>query len=208
MYDIPFNYNAYQESLKREEEYRNDCRELQKEHAKTQMHMQTTMGLTRWKSKVRQEEKEMERAIYEEVTFDRDGRVIVCTCNAQVQVQPRVVSNIRWPHMYIAANSSNLVEKVCILEYEIGEESKQIFLDPKKVGSATYVQKKLTEEGIDIFAPSLAKAKEYVLKLISKLIQNAQKTILPGEPGWMLIEGKFSFAGKDRMTWKNIRKMI
>jgi hypothetical protein len=208
MNDIPFDYMRYQENLKREEEYRNDCRELQKKCEETKMRVQASMELTTWKTKAKQEEEERRRAFYEELSVDCEGRVIVRSCNAQVQAQPRITSNMRWPRLYIAAKASDMLETVFVLDCEIGGERKQVFLDSKKAGSATYIQKKMIAAGIDVWAPSLAKSKEYLCKFMGLMIQNAQKTVLPDAPGWMVIDGKFSFVGKERMTWKNICKMI
>ncbi len=182
--------------------------EIEKEAAKVYVREESKLRVLDSKMMMYQREEERRRSTYEEIVLGPDGNVIVTTRNLSIQAQPRQVTDMRSPQIYIAERASGKIRKVFILSCWIGEREKEIFLDAKKVESGTYLMGKFTEAGVSMLAPS-ARAKGYVKQLIALLVRNGMEVDIPDEHGWMMTdEGKFLFVDEGRLTWEEIQEKI
>ena len=159
------------------------------------------------KAELRQREKEAERGIYEEINFDEAGRPYLVTRNLWIDTKPRELSNIRHPQLTCVARRSCLEEYVVVIDCEVNENTRMIYLDPKKIGRGTYLLGKLMVAGVCIYAAE-KQAKHYARLLFCWLQVYEKKSVIPDEPGWIEIDGKFVFIPEGRMTWKEIEKLL
>ena len=185
-----------------------DSREINRVGAIESIKADAKLCIQAKKTEMREKESENKRGIYEEISVDDNGKPHIITRNLQITACPRELTNMYFPQLYIVARSSCLSEQIFVLFCQVAEKEEIVYLDPKKVGSGTYILGKFTASGICIFAP-MTKAKDYVRQLICLLVKNSTKAVIPEEPGWIETEeGKFSFVTEGRMTWKEIIKQL
>lgn len=182
--------------------------EIDKEMAKVCIREESKLRIYDRKMAIRQMEEERRRSTYEEIFLDRDGNVLVMTRNLSIQAQPRQITDMKSPKIFIAERASGRVRKVFILNCWVREAERLIFLDAKKVENGAYLLGKLAEAGVSVLVTS-ARAKDYVKQLFALLVRNSVVVNIPDKEGWMMTdEGKFSFVDESRMTWEEIVKKI
>lgn len=199
----------YRKQQRREEEYWQDCREVQKEGAKTEIRVNAKLHLNEMKMRRKEEEEERKRGIFEQVAITENGQIIVATQNLQIQAADRKFTNMYMPEMYALRRNGDMMVAAYMLTCKVAGEEKAVFLDSQKVGSGTYVLKKMASEGIGIMSAT-AKAKEYIRQLVAILLgRSVPEIVIPDGQGWMKREdGKFQFVGEDDWTWEKLGKRI
>lgn len=203
-YGIPNNPN-WQGRIA-EDSYQ-DMRRINNTEMLAEVRRNAKISLELQKMELRQREEEAKRGIYEEITFDEEGRPYLITRNLWIDAKPREFANLRCPKLIRAARISCLEEQVFIVSCEVNGETSMIYIDPKKIGSGTYLLGKLAAAGICIYAPE-KKAKQYARLLICWLLRYSDKSVIADEPGWIEIDGKFSFIPEGSMTWLEIKKLL
>lgn len=182
--------------------------EIEKESAKVYVREESKLRIYDSKMMMKQREEERRRSTYEEIVMDRDGNVIVVTRNLSIQAQPRQVTDMRSPQVYIAERKFGKIRRVFIVSCLVGECEKLIFLDAKKIDKGAYLLGKFAEAGISFFAPS-ARAKDYAKQLLAMLVRNGVVVEIPDEVGWTVADdGKFWFVDDRRLTWEEIMQKI
>lgn len=198
--------DRYWQNRMAEDNYR-DMRLINREGVLSEVRENAKLRLALQKMEARQREEEAKRGIYEELAFDDDGKPYLVTRNLWIDTKPREFSNIRYPKLIYAARRSCLEECVFIIDCAVNGNTCMIYLDPKKVGSGTYLLGKFVAAGICIHAPE-KRAKQYARLLVAWLLRYAEKTVIEDEPGWVEVDGKFSFVPEGSLTWREIRKLL
>lgn len=201
------NENAMYWQNKMAEDSYQDTREIQKTEAKEMIRGNAKLALQMQKAQLRQREEEAKRGTCEEIAFDEEGRPYLITRNLWIDAKPREFANLRYPKLICAAKRSCLEEQVFIVSCEVSGIKRTIYLDPKRIGSGTYLLGKLAAAGICIYAPE-KRAKQYARLLLSWLIGYAEKSVIADEPGWMEVNGEFTFVAERSMTWLEIKKLL
>lgn len=184
-----------------------DMREIEKAEMLSEVRGNAKLMFEMQKMELKQKEEEAERGTYEEITFDEEGRPYLITRNLWIDAKPREFANLRCPKLIRAARISCLEEQVFIVSCEVNGEMSMIYIDPKKIGSGTYLLGKLAAAGICIYAPE-RKAKQYARLFLCWLLRNSVKSVIADEPGWMEADGKFTFIAEGSMTWREIRGLM
>lgn len=203
-YGIPNNQNWPARIA--EDNYR-DMRRIYNMEMLTEVRGNAKINLELRKMELRQREEEAKRGIYEEIACDEEGRPYLTTRNLWIDAKPREFANLRYPKLIRAARISCLEEQVFIVSCEVNGETCMIYIDPKKIGSGTYLLGKLAAAGICIYAPE-KKAKQYARLLLCWLLRYSNKSVIADEPGWLEVDGKFSFIPEGSMTWREIRGLM
>lgn len=184
-----------------------DMRKINSTEMLAEIRGNAKINLELQKIELRQREEEAKRGTYEEIIFDEEGRPYLITRNLWIDAKPREFANLRYPKLICAAKRLCLEEQVFIVSCEVSGIKRTIYLDPKRIGSGTYLLGKLAAAGICIYAPE-KRAKQYARLLLSWLIGYAEKSVIADEPGWMEVNGEFTFVAERSMTWLEIKKLL
>lgn len=184
-----------------------DTRMINNTEALLNARVNAKLNLEYRKIELRQREQEAKRGIYEDIAFDEEGRLYMITRNLWIDTKPREFANLRYPKLARVARKSCLEEYAFIIDCKVNEKSRMIYLDPKKIGSGTYLLGKMAAAGICIQAPE-KKAKQYARLMLSWLMRNAEDLVIADEPGWIEIDGDFLFIPEGNMTWREIKKLL
>lgn len=205
---ITANNVDYWKQRKREEEAYQDNRELVRENARAEIREASKARTQERSLIIREEAEERKRGQYESLSVNHEGKVIIETKSSQMKFEPRNLTNMRFPQIFVAARASCPDDCVFVLDTIVAESRIYVFLDPKKVSSGNYLLGKLATSGIDIFAPS-ARAKDYARKILAHLMQDRNRQLIPDEPGWTEWEnGKYVFVEEEDLTWQKILKLL
>lgn len=147
------------------------------------------------RSLMKEAERELKKAQVEVMAIDADGRVEMVTKNLQIEAVPRKITNFAHPEIVVLKRLKNPEEKIFLFYCELQQEVAWALLLPEKCGGATYIMRKLSGIGAEIFAATSALKKQYAKQLITLLIRNAKMCKgLPDRYGWYTDEdGKIAF---------------
>lgn len=191
-----------------QEEIRRDLREIDKTRAKLEIteNIRTQAQEVRRQNKERADERK--RGQYETVEVTSSGEVRVTTKNLSVPTIPREITNMKKPHGKIFRRMDNPNESVFCLESSVGERSIKVYFKADEIGNGTYVLKKLSAQGISIWAKTV-KAKKYAVQMLEMLILDAPVYQVADLPGWIKTEeDSFSFVEENCITWEYLKEVV
>lgn len=191
---------------------------MQQEWAITQMRMaesdykggrqvQRQMDLQFAKGLIAEEERERKKSQCDVLSIDAEGNLRMQTENLRIDAPERRVTNFAYPEIVILERLKNRDEKMYLFTCNLKNDLHFALFAREKCGSGTYVLKQMSAIGAEIFAPTLARKKQYAQQIFTLLIQNATKVqVLPERRGWYVDEnGKLQFF-QGRWTWEEAVK--
>ncbi len=157
----------------------------------------------RQKSLAAEEERERKKAQCDLLSIDESGNIRVQTTNLRIDANARKVTNFTQPQIVVFERLGNDMQKIYMFFCSIQTEDRFVMLDSRECGSPTYILKKISSIGAEIFAPTLAMKKQYALQLMALLLQTRDTPRkLPERRGWYKDEsGKIQFF-VGRWTWE------
>lgn len=193
---------------KEQEEIRRDIREIEKTRVKAEIteNIRAQAQEVRRQNKERADEKK--RGQYETIELMSSGEVRVITKNLSVPTIPREITNLKNPHGKIFRRRNFQHESVFCLEGNAGEQKIRVYFKGDEVGNGTYVLKRLSAQGISIWA-KVAKAKKYAVQILEMLILEAPVYHIADLPGWIKTgEESFSFVEENCITWEYLMEVV
>lgn len=156
----------------------------------------------------REEEKERERAIFQEIQLGENGELRVVTKNLRVDSTPRQVANMTWPLLTVLRRARDISEKIFEVQCQVAAREQSIFLDAERVGSGTYLLKKFASIGV-VFLNSTVSEKKLAIQLVALLFRvSRDEKLMPEMVGWMKKkEGTYVFVEEEKDTWAYAKKM-
>lgn len=205
---LPYEMERQRLYQKEQEEIRRDMREIEKTRVKAEI----TENIRTQAQEVRRQNKEYsdekKRGQYETVEFTAGGEVRVITKNLSVPTIPREITNLTNPHGKIFRRRGFPQESVFCLEGNTGEQKIRVYFKGDEVGNGTYVLKRLSAQGISIWAKTV-KAKKYAVQMLEMLILDAQVYQVPDLPGWIKTgKDSFSFVEENAITWDYLMEVL
>ena len=94
-----------------------------------------------------------------------------------------------------------------MLRGNIGGQKIRVYFKGDEVGNGTYVLKRLSAQGISIWAKT-AKAKKYAVQILEMLILEAPVYQIADSPGWIKTGDSFSFVEENRITWDYLMEVL
>lgn len=178
---------------------------VQKDAAIGSQRQTRQMQLIGFRALEKEKEMEIRRQQVEVVTIDLDGSLSVQTQNLRIDAQPRKVAN--FVHAGFAElRSTEHDEHLFLWQIKINGTLKNVLILPNKMGSATYVLRKLREQGGEIYASSPAEKKNYIGQITAKLMScDYEISRIPPFREWFFDDGKIKFYNR-KLTWKEAKK--
>ena len=103
------------------------------------------------KKRIRENDAEHKKSIFEQVSLNDDGRLTIRTVNTYDTVFNRSFSNFRKPVLIELRNFSDELEILYSLQFYIKEKHVEVVLDGAKMGNMKYFINKLTTVGAVIY---------------------------------------------------------
>ncbi len=205
---MPYEMNSQCLYQKEQEEIRRDMREIEKTRVKAEI----TENIRTQAQEVRHQNKEYaderKRGQYETIELTLSGEIRVITKNLSVPTIPREITNMKKPHGKIFQRMDNPNESVFCLESSVGERSIKVYFKADEIGNGTYVLKRLSAQGISIWAKTV-KAKKYAVQMLEMLILDAPVYQVADSAGWIKTgEGSFSFVEENCITWEYLMEVV
>lgn len=156
----------------------------------------------------REYRKECARARYIETSIGADGEIKVLPCNMLVNIPERAVTNFKFlslhPLQSIAGDTGLFA--LCL---KIRDRKVTIYLDGKKVGNSSYIQKKLVAAGGEILISKKADKEAFLQGFWALLLRNCGETQLYStHAGWIRLQnGRYQFIEEGVLLWNDIAEM-
>ena len=196
-------------SCRESEKMRDAQREIWKAAAKTEAVEQTRLNYAAAKVRIKEEEAERKKRIYEQIEIDKEGNITVVTKNLAFLPQKRRLCNMKAPVLQKLIRLKEQDESAYFLTCVIGNTLTEIFFADAQIGDAAYVLRKIRGAGGMFYGETQATCKKYAIELVTGLLPNAKSVLVPDAPGWMrLSTGEFIFVEEGDLTWKNVKKKI
>ncbi len=194
--------------LQKQQEYTNDCREIQKAAAKEAAKETVRIQSMKIKNQLREQEKERKKAVGEALQIMENGELQIITENLSVQAIPRRVTNMRDPKLTVLKRMADEAEQIYYVRCFVGERGEEVFLEKNQAGTGSYVLRKFASAGIRFFKGT-AEAKKFAVQLISILRGECkEEKLLPEREGWIKMpDGQFQFIGEEGLTWEKVKKL-
>lgn len=205
---MPYEIEQQRLYQKEQEEMRRDMREIEKTRVKAEIteNIRTQAQEVRRQNKERADERK--RGQYETIELTSSGEVRVITKNLSVPTIPREITNLKNLHGKIFRRRVFPYESIFCLEGNVGEKKIRVYFKGDEVGNGTYVLKRLSAQGISIWAKTV-KAKKYAVQMLEMLILNAPVYQVPDLPGWIKTgEDGFSFVEENCITWEYLMEVV
>ena len=178
---------------------------VQKDAAIGSQRQTRQMQLIGFRALEKEKEMEIRRQQVEVVTIDVNGSLSVQTQNLRIEAQPRKVANFVYAG-FAELRSAENDERLFVLQIKINGTLKNVLILPNKIGSATYVLRKLREQGGEIYAFSSAEKKNYICQIMATLMtRNYEIRRIPKFREWFLDDGEIKFYNRE-LTWREAKK--
>lgn len=176
---------------------------------KQEHRLQRKLQFMQQKSLMAEEERERKKSQCDLLSIDESGIIRVQTTNLRINADARRVANFSHPEILVFERLKNDAEKIYLFCCNIQGDIRYALFDYTKCGSPTYIIKKIAAIGAEIFAPTLAEKKKYVLQLVTLLIQNAERREkLPDRRGWYTDENGELHFFQGRWTWEEVLECV
>lgn len=168
---------------------------------------QRKLEYMRGKQFLDEERREREKSQFESMFVDDNGMVKVETQNLLTKRTGREITNFISPEIVVLLRLEKPEERIFLFNCEMDRKHAEVYFDPQKCGSGTYVLRKFAEIGAKIFAVNLAAEKRYGMALLTLLISNSTtERYLPERQGWFEDEkGDICFE-TNLLTWEEAKK--
>lgn len=212
-----YQENEFHQAVPFEQRFLPDV--LQKKRALCEIEIQKAAILSeiRYQSEVRkellkEEASERRRQVYEQLCVAEDGGLQFITQNLSIDSKPRLICNAKNFHLTNLLDSENNNNQIAMIWCEIDGREKFFYLDPKKLGKASYVLQKMTSSGIQIKLPE-TKMKSFAKQFITWLLnQPSRNFVVPHTTGWVQMStapDSFIYIEKeDTFVWEIIVTQI
>lgn len=152
---------------------------------------------------LKEHERERRKAQYEEMRLDTEGKIEIKTKNLYREAKKREVANFICPEIVILRRLENTVQTMFVFSCIIDKDIRFVLLEPQRCESASYLLKKLSSIGGEIYAPTLAMRKSYVLQLLTLIVSTSNKSsMLPDRRGWYSDENGNVQIFQGEWTWE------
>lgn len=210
MADMMMPYEMERQRLyqKEQEEIWRDMREIEKTRVKAEIteNIRTQAQEVRRQNKERADERK--RGQYETIELTSNGDARVITKNLSVPTIPREITNLKNLHGKIFRRRVFPYESIFCLEGNVGEQKIRVYFKGDEVGNGTYVLKRLSAQGISIWAKTV-KAKKYAVQMLEMLILDAPVYQVADFPGWIKTgTDSFSFVEENVITWDYLLEVV
>lgn len=183
--------------------------EIEKDIIKNQNRASINYDLVCKKVLLREAEHEYRKAQYDKVSVNSDGLVTVTTQNTMLKPTPRELTNFRKPTLIRYSLIDDDTSCIYLFQCEIDGNVSKVLLDGQKIGSHTYIRKKLVTIGCQFFLNAKTNEKEFILSLWSILVNNyCEDKIIPKNFGWYKINTKIVFCKKGEWVWETLKKKL
>lgn len=175
-------------------------------HAKTNYKEQKALESYEKKKILNAKYRQIERDITVEVDEDTDGTPFIREKNLLFGDRKRLFTNLRSPKIIIFYSQDLDTPPCYCMECFVGQHKKNIYFLSEKIGSGTYLLKKLQSAGIFFdYKPEYQK-KDLILTYFNKLVEKSSECFtLPDNPGWYSDhKGNLHMAKEGDLTWKRI----
>lgn len=192
---------------KREQEFWEDCREIEKAKAKTAAVENIRNQSLQVKQMLRERERERKKAMQDVVQIQENGAIQVITQNLSIESTPRYITNMKFPELTVLKRAEDVDEKIYCVACIVNGQEQQVFLDGNMAGNGSYLLRKFASSGI-CFVCSAAEAKRLAIQILVLLL-NAPKAekLLPDREGWMKKpDGSFKYVEEGELTWEKVKK--
>lgn len=202
-----FTFDNNWQQQKMQQEYMNDCREIQKAAAKEAVKEIVRIQSMQIKTQLREQEKERKKAVGEALQIMVNGELQVITENLSIQTVPRRVTNMRDPKLTVLKRMTDEAEQIYYVRCFVGEREEEVFLEKNQAGTGSYILRKFASAGIRFFKGT-AEAKKFAVQLISILREEyKEEKLLPELEGWVKMpDGQFQYVGNGDLTWEEVKK--
>lgn len=192
---------------KQQEEYRQDCREIQKAAAKAAAIESVRVDSMLRKTCIKEWETEKRKAIFEELLVEPTGEIHLVTRNLSIEAKPRSITNMKNPTLVTLKRANDLTEQIYMIKSTTGSSEKRVYLEADMAGKAYYIVRKFASAGI-YFKVSIAKAKILAVQLLCILLEScAEEIFLADKQGWFKMpDGNFQYV-EEELTWEQAKKM-
>lgn len=188
------------------EKMREAQREIWKAVAKAEAIEQTRLNFAAAKLRMKEEEAERKKQIFEQIGIDEYGNITVITKNLTISPKKRSLCNMKSPELTKLVRVKAQEDCIFCMSCLVNEKWKKIYLAEEKLGNGGYILKKITSAGGIFYLEKQSACKRFAVDLISGLLPGAKEVFVPDTPGWMkLPSGKFKFVEED-LSWKWIQK--
>lgn len=160
------------------------------------------------KKEVRSEiRREMRKAQYNKIVIGETGKLILKTENSWIDVPERKIANFKFLGLFPLISSEG-ENGIFVLNLEIINVEKYVYLDEAKIGKSGYMFKKITAVGGKIFEKS-QKEKESILQNFWTSIYPicTQEIVIPVKHGWVSLgKNNYKFVKEGELVWKDYVK--
>lgn len=183
--------------------------DIRADHQKKINSAMVELDKMREKSRIRENEAEHKKSLFEQVTLNPDGKLTIKTINTYDITFYRSFSNFRKPVLIELRNFSNELEILYSLQFYIKEKHVEVVLDGAKMGNIKYFINKLTAVGAVIYGEKNETVKRYAQKLWFFLQNECSKQMwIPEQHGWYTDEhGNVAFWKEAKKTWMDAKKL-
>lgn len=203
-----FTFDNIWQQQKMQQEYMNDCREMQKVAAKEAAKETIRIQSMQIKAQLREQEKERKKAVGEVLQIMENGELQLVSENLSVQAIPRRVTNMRDPKLTVLKRMIDEAEQIYYVRCFVGKREEEVFLEKNQAGTGSYILRKFASAGIRFFKGT-AEAKKFAVQLISILRgEYKEEKLLPELEGWVKMpDGQFQYFGREDFTWDKVKKL-
>lgn len=189
------------------EKMREAQREIWKAAAKAEAIEQTRLNFAAAKLRMKEEEAERKKQIFEQIGIDEEGNITLITKNLTISPKKRSLCNMKSPALTKLVRVKAQEDCIFCMSCLVNEKWEKIYLAEEKLGNGGYILKKITSAGGIFYLEKQSACKRFAVDLISILLLGAKEVFVPDTPGWMkLPSGKFKFVEEEDLSWKWIQK--
>lgn len=159
---------------------------------------------------IKAQEREFKRSLYHDVVIDSNGAAIEISNSSTPNDNQHLICNAHCLTLIRLLHGGNTDEQIFWVKGLINQKSFSVYLDSARIGTSSYVHRKLLSAGVKFYSDSVSQQKELARKLITALLSNCNETeSIYDTPGWHLSPGKtFIFTDQEDLSWTTISKNI
>lgn len=199
---MSWNSNEYHDLVARKQV--ENLAALEKERALTA----ERMYLAQCKVWLKEQQKESDRARYDNVFIDSEGNLKLEVINPLLQVPQRMVANFRVRDI-VQLVSLEGDEYLYSILLQIAGAEKTLFISARKAGNAQYLIRKFCAVGGKILSSKRTEQIAIVESLWATLVAGCKKKkIIPTNYGWIKIaDDEYMFWDEGEFLWNDLMKM-
>lgn len=195
--------------MRREEELFQDEREIKRKLAMEAGKAEIKARYDENRKQAREQTRVNREKSYDRVEINEFGEVVSRIVRPEIEDQNRRITNMTSPRITRLKRLLTSNDEAVLLQFQIGQEEKSLFLDLKKMERKVYFQTVLVTAGVQFYLKS-SKVQAFLLSLWSLLCQRCHAVAyVPEESGWNEFpNGKIEFVGEEDLTWDKVQRAI